>query len=129
MDTEPHSSSVCHLNPQGLVTKTVNPLLIVSVAQQGWLHIMLDERWDMGQLYHSNWPHGACALCQPDSKLFYASGALIFHTVSSHDSLFPQRKIAVDQKKKEKRKKRTPSDRLVHCTTEFRLQAEGDEGR
>ncbi len=34
------------------------------------------------------------ALCQPDSKLFYASGALIFHTVSSHDSPFPQRKIA-----------------------------------
>lgn len=33
-------------------------------------------------------------LCQPDSKLFYASGALIFHTVSSHYSPFPQRKIA-----------------------------------
>lgn len=39
------------------------------------------------------------ALCQPDSKLFYASGALIFHTVSSHDSPFPQRKIAGMKKK------------------------------
>lgn len=63
------------------------------------------------------------ALCQPDSKLFYASGALIFHTVSSHDSPFPQRKIAG------RKKKRTPCDRLVHCATEFRLQAEGDEER
>lgn len=63
------------------------------------------------------------ALCQPDSKLFYASGALIFHTVSSHDSPFPQRKIAG------MKKRRTPCDRLVHCATEFRLQAEGDEGR
>ena len=33
-------------------------------------------------------------------KLFYASGALIFHTVSSHDSPFPQRKIAGMEKKK-----------------------------
>lgn len=40
------------------------------------------------------------ALCQPDSKLFYASGALIFHTVSSHYSPFPQRKIAGMKKKK-----------------------------
>lgn len=38
-------------------------------------------------------------LCQPDSKLFYASGALIFHTVSSHYSPFPQRKIAGKKKK------------------------------
>lgn len=39
------------------------------------------------------------APCQPDPKLFYASGALIFHTVSSHDSPFPQRKIAGMKKK------------------------------
>lgn len=38
-------------------------------------------------------------LCQPVPKLFYASGALIFHTVSSHDSPFPQRKIAGIKKK------------------------------
>lgn len=44
--------------------------------------------------------HGAGTPCQPDSKLFYASGALIFHTVSSHDSLFPQRKIGGRKKKK-----------------------------
>lgn len=43
---------------------------------------------------------GAGAPCQPDFKLFYASGALIFHTVSSHDSLFPQRKIGGMEKKK-----------------------------
>lgn len=43
--------------------------------------------------------HGAGTPCQPDSKLFYASGALIFHTVSSHDSLFPQRKIGRMEKK------------------------------
>lgn len=46
---------------------------------------------------------GAGAPCQPDSKLFYASGALIFHTVSSHDSLFPQRKIGGMEKKKVRR--------------------------
>lgn len=88
--------------------------------------------------YHAEWETGRGAalslklasrsrrsLCQPDSKLFYASGALIFHTVSSHDSLFPQRKIAGIEKKK----RRTPCDRLVHCAAEFRLQAVGDEGR
>lgn len=64
-----------------------------------------------------------CALSASQTpKLFYASEALIFHTVSSHYSPFPQRKIAGI-------KKRTPSDRLVQCTTEFRLQAEGDEER
>lgn len=83
---------------------------------------MQDKKRDVGWLYNSNWPHGAHGLCLPDSKLFYASGALIFHAVSSHDSFFPQRKIAGI-------KKRTSCDRLVHCATEFRLQAEGDEGR
>lgn len=100
MHTKPHSSSVHLINPQDLGNKTVNPLLIVSAARQGWLHIMQNERRDMGRLYHSNWPHGAHALCQPVPKLFYASGALIFHTVSSHDSPFPQRKIAGIKKKK-----------------------------
>lgn len=74
---------------------------------------------------------GAGAPCQPDSKLFYASGALIFHTVSSHDSLFPQRKIGGMEKKKVRRVSgdgggRTPCDRLVGCVPEFRLQGEGD---
>lgn len=59
-----------------------------------------------------------------DSKLFYASEALIFHTVSSHYPPFPQRKIA-----RIKKKTRTPCDRLVHCATVFRLQAKGDEGK
>lgn len=99
MHTKPHSSNAHLINPQDLGNKTVNPLLTVSVAQQGWLHIMQDKKRDVGWLYNSNWPHGAHGLCQPDSKLFYASGALIFHTVSSHDSFFPQRKIAGIKKK------------------------------
>ena len=56
---KPHSSSVHLIKPQDLGNKTVNPLLSVSVARQGWLHIMQDERRDVGWLYHSNWPHGA----------------------------------------------------------------------
>lgn len=117
--TKPHSLSIFLRNPHDLGNKTVNPLLTASVAQQGRLHITPDERRDAGRLYHSGRASRSRALCQPDSKLFYASGALIFHTVSSHDSPFPQRKIARDEKK------RTPCDRLVHCAAEFRLQAGG----
>lgn len=56
-------------------------------------------------------------------KLFYASGALIFHTVSSHYTPFPQRKIAGMEKKK--------GLPVIDWSTatEFRLQAEGDEER
>lgn len=107
--------------------KTVNPLLTASAARRGWPHIMQKRGAALSLQLASR---SRRSLCQPDSKLFYASGALIFHTVSSHDSLFPQRKIAGMEKKKKKRKKRrTPCDRLVHCAAEFRLQAEGDEGR
>lgn len=120
--TKPHSLSIFLRNPHDLGNKTVNPLLTASVAQQGRLHITPDERRDAGRLYRSGRASRSRALCQPDSKLFYASGALIFHTVSSHDSPFPQRKIARDEKK------RTPCDRLVHCAAEFRLQAGGGGG-
>lgn len=97
--TKPHSLSIFLRNPHDLGNKTVNPLLTASVAQQGRLHITPDERRDAGRLYHSGRASRSHALCQPDFKLFYASGALIFHTVSSHDSPFPQRKIARDEKK------------------------------
>lgn len=63
MHTNPHSTGIHLINPQDLGNKTVNLLLRASVARQGWLHIMQDERRDMGWLYHSNWPHGAqCSL-------------------------------------------------------------------
>lgn len=120
--TEPYSLSIFLRNPHDLGNKTVNPLLTASVARQGWLHITLDERQDTGWLYRSGRASASSALCQLDSKFFYASGALIFHTVSSHDSPFPQRKIARDKKK------RTPCDRLVHCATEFWLHAVGGLG-
>lgn len=59
MHSKPYGISVHLINPQDLGNKIVNLLLRVSVALQGQLHIMQDERRDVGWLYHSNWPHGA----------------------------------------------------------------------
>lgn len=116
----PHSSSIHCMNPRDSGNKTVIPYC----CKWAWLN--------GAAAYNAGWQtgHGAASslklaswspvlLASQTPKLFYASGALIFHTVSSHDSPFPQRKIAG-------MKKRTLCDRLVHCATEFRLQSEGE---
>lgn len=87
------------INPQDLGNKTVNLLLRASVALRGSCIScrMRDGTW--GGFITQTGLMEPSTLCQPDSKLFYASGALIFHTVSSHYSPFPQRKIAGMKKK------------------------------
>lgn len=100
MHTKPHSWCVHLINPQDFGNKTVNPLLRVRVwlGRGGCISCrMRDGTW--GGFIIQTGLMEPSTLCQPDSKLFYASGALIFHTVSSYDSPFPQRKIAGMKKK------------------------------
>lgn len=66
---KPHSSSVHLIKPQDLGNKTVNPLLSVRVARQGWLHIMQDERRVALSLKLASWSPALSASQTPSYSM------------------------------------------------------------